>query len=148
MSLPFKALPIQQFSFWRSTGIELWLELKPLDHDIHQVMPTVKDHRTRQGLDIIEKRLAPGKHATKQGILLIAPLQHRMGQKGEEVEAEPQRCQGLLAMPKVVLQMVALGFEDVVMLVCDLPAPAARLRNVHTMVSRQAMMGDKTVVLE
>jgi len=58
----------QQFSFWRSTGIELWWELKPLDHEIHQVMPTVKDHITCQGLDILKKRLAPGKHATKQGI--------------------------------------------------------------------------------
>ena len=51
-------------------------------------------------------------------------------------------------MPKVVLQMVALGLEDVVMLVFDLPAPAARLRNVHNMVSRQAMIGDKMVVRE
>ncbi len=74
-----------------ATGIELWLELKPLDHEIHQVMPTVKDHIPRQGLDILDKRLAPGKHATQQGILLIAPLQHRMEQQGEEVEAEHKR---------------------------------------------------------
>src|SRR5262245_20767841 len=36
----------QQCSFWRSTGIDLWLELKPLDHEMHQVIPTLKDHIT------------------------------------------------------------------------------------------------------
>jgi hypothetical protein len=37
---------MQQFSFWRSTGIDLRLELKPLDHEIHQVIPTIKHHIT------------------------------------------------------------------------------------------------------
>ena len=37
---------IQQFSFWRLTGIDLRLELKPLDHEIHQVIPALKDHIT------------------------------------------------------------------------------------------------------
>jgi hypothetical protein len=52
----------QQFSFWRLTGIDLRFELKAPDHEMHQVLPTVKDHITHQGLDIMEKRLAPGKH--------------------------------------------------------------------------------------
>jgi hypothetical protein len=54
--------PAQQFSFWRLTGIDLRFELKAPDHEMHQVLPTVKDHITHQGLDIMEKRLAPGKH--------------------------------------------------------------------------------------
>jgi hypothetical protein len=40
------AIRLQQFSFWRSTGIDLRLELKPLDHEIHQVIPTIKHHIT------------------------------------------------------------------------------------------------------
>jgi len=36
----------QQFSFWRSTGIDLRLELKSLNHELHQVLPTIKDHIT------------------------------------------------------------------------------------------------------
>ena len=62
----------------------------------------------------MEKRLASGKHMTKQGVFVIAPLQHRMAQKGQQVEAEHQRRQILLAMPKVVLQMVPLGLEHVI----------------------------------
>ena len=51
-------------------------------------------------------------------------------------------------MPKVVLQMVAFGLEHVVIVVCDLPAPTARLRDVCDVVRMQAMMGDKAVVIE
>ena len=34
----------QQFSFWESTGIALGFELQAPDHEIHQVIPMVKDH--------------------------------------------------------------------------------------------------------
>src|SRR5215468_1128672 len=51
-------------------------------------------------------------------------------------------------MPKGVLQMVALGLEDVVVFVFDLPASPARLRHRRDVVSSQAMIGDKAVVIE
>jgi len=41
-----------------------------------------------KALDILEKGLAPGKHLTKQRVLVITPLQHRMEQKGQQVEAQ------------------------------------------------------------
>lgn len=51
-------------------------------------------------------------------------------------------------MPKVVPQMVALGLEHVVIVVCDLPAPTACVCNVCDVVRVQAMPGDKAVVRE
>ena len=45
-TIRFQVEFVQQFSFWRSTGIDLRLELKPLDHEMHQVIPTIKDHIT------------------------------------------------------------------------------------------------------
>ena len=44
--LGIRYLVHQQFSFWRSTGIDLRLELKSLNHELHQVLPTIKDHIT------------------------------------------------------------------------------------------------------
>jgi hypothetical protein len=35
----------------------------------------------------MKKRLAPGKHTTKQRVLLFAPLPHRVEQKDQQVEA-------------------------------------------------------------
>ena len=69
----------------------------------------------------MEKRLAPGEDLTKQRVLVIAPLQHRLVQKGQEVEAKQKRPERLLAMPKVVLQMGAFGLEHMVIFSCDLP---------------------------
>ena len=132
----------------RSTGIELRFQLKAPNHEVYQVIPTVKDHITHEGLDIIEKRLTPGEHLAEQGILVITPFQYRMEQKGQEVETEHNHREGLLAMPKGVLQRVALGLEHVVMFVFDLPAPTTRLRHVHNVVSRQAMIADTALVIE
>src|SRR5215510_153096 len=71
-----------------------------------------------------------------------------MTQKGQEVQTEQKRGQVLLAMPKVVLQMVAFGLEDVVLFVFALPASTARVRDVRDVVRVQAMIGDKAVVIE
>jgi hypothetical protein len=43
----------------------------------------------------------------------------------EQVEADQEARQGLLAVAEVVLEVVALGLEDVEGLVLDLPAGTA-----------------------
>ena len=71
-----------------------------------------------------------------------------MEQKSQQVEAEHTGRQVLLAMTKVVLQMVPLGLEHVVVFVFDLPAATTRLRNRHNVVIVQAMIGDTAIVIE
>lgn len=102
----------------------------------------VQDPRTHHGLDIVEKRLAPGTHATQQRVPVSAPLPHRVAQPGQQVEAEQNRRAVLLAVPTVVRQLVALGLEPVVVCVGDLPPPPPRVRHVPHVVNRQAMRGD------
>jgi hypothetical protein len=125
--------------------LESGFELKPPDHERHQVLPTVKDHRTHQGPDILEKGLAPRQDLAKQCVLGIAPLQHGMAQQGEQVEAQHNRRERLLAMPKVVFDMVALGREHMVVFVCDLPPPTARLRSLRNVVSRALVIREKAM---
>ena len=96
----------------------------------------------------MEKRLAPGKYTTQQRVLSIAPLQHRMKQKGQQVEAEQKRRQILLAMTKVVLQMIALRLQHIVVFVFDLPASPTRLGHRHNVRGSQAMIGDPAIVIE
>ena len=71
-----------------------------------------------------------------------------MEKKRQQVEAEQKRCQVSLAMTKVMLDMIALGFEHVVVFVLDFPSPTARLCDLRDVVSPQAMIGDKAVVIE
>src|SRR5215471_2565210 len=71
-----------------------------------------------------------------------------MEQKGQQVKAEQKRRQILLAMTKVVLQVVPLGLEHVVVFIFDLPASTTRLSNRHHVVRCQAMIGDTAIVVE
>lgn len=69
-------------------GFELVFKLKPPDHEIHQVLPTLKDHITCERPNIVKKGLAPGKRFAKQGILVITPPQDGMEKKRQQIEAE------------------------------------------------------------
>src|SRR5215471_21651737 len=71
-----------------------------------------------------------------------------MEQKGEKVEAEQKRGEVLLAMAKMVLQMVPFGLEHVVIFVFDLPAPTSCVGYGCNVVRAQAMIGDKAVVIQ
>ena len=82
----------------------LRLSLKAPEHAIHHVLPTVKDHRAREGPDILAKGLAPGKHATQQRLRVITPCQHGMEQQGQQVErqvypAAPEACPEAMTTP-------------------------------------------------
>ncbi len=72
----------------------------------------------------MKKRLAPGQYLAQQRVRIIAPLQHRVEQKGQQVEAEHKGCKVLLAMARVVLDMIPLGLEHVVVFVFNFPASA------------------------
>src|SRR2546421_3076713 len=71
-----------------------------------------------------------------------------MEQQGEQVEAERPGREVLLAMPKVVFDMVALGLEHIVVFVFDLPPPTARLRSLCNVFSRDPVIRDKAIVVE
>lgn len=83
----------------------------------------VKDHGTQQRLESLDKRLAPGQYTPQQRVMILAPLHHRVEQESQQVEVPQKRREVLLAMTKVVLQMVPLGLGDVIVCVCALPPP-------------------------
>ena len=108
----------------------------------------LKDHRACEGPDIVEKGLTSHKRLPQQRLFVITPLHHGMEKQGEQVEAEQKRREILLAMTKMMRDMVALGFDPVVVFVCDLPAPTTRVCDLRDVFSAQAMMGDQAVVRE
>ncbi len=96
----------------------------------------------------MEKRLAPGTHLAQPRLRVITPLQHRMEQQGEQVEAEHHRREGVLAMPNVVLHMVAFGLEHMVVFLVALPPPTACVRHRRDVLCRDAVIGEKALVGE
>jgi hypothetical protein len=71
-----------------------------------------------------------------------------MSQKGQQVETEHKSREVLHPVPKGVFDMVALGFEHVVVFVFDLPAPTPRSGDLCDTFIGQRMSGEKAVVLE
>jgi hypothetical protein len=146
----------QQFSFWISRRIEIGpklegergFELKPLKHEVHQVMPAFKHHVTGQGSHILKKRLASRKPLAKQCVFLIAPFQHRVEQEGSQIEAEHHRREILLAVAEVLLEMVALGLEHVVVFVFNLPPSTTGLCPLCHVLRTEPVIRDKGMVRE
>lgn len=117
-------------------GTEFIFKLKSPDHELHQVLPTCKDHIACKCSDIIKKGLPSGKRLAKQRILLIPPRQDGMEQKRQQIETEQKRRQVSLAVAKVMLDMIALGLEHVVVFVFDFPSPTASSGKVGNVVIR------------
>ena len=69
-------------------GIEFIFKLKPSDHEIHQVLPTLKDHITGKRLNIVKEGLTSRKRLAKQRVFVIAPCQDGMEEKCQQIEAE------------------------------------------------------------
>jgi hypothetical protein len=65
----------------------------------------------------------------------------------EQVEADQEARQGLLAVAEVVLEVVALGLEDVEGLVLDLPAGAAASGQFGDCVRSDRQVGDEGVAV-
>jgi hypothetical protein len=64
------------------------------------------------------------------GILLVKPLQGGVEQQGQDVKGGEEGGQMLLTMAEVVLQVVALGFEGVVVFILNLPSGPSGSNNL------------------
>jgi len=50
-------------------------------------------------------------------------------EKGQQIEGQQEGCQMLVSMPKVVFEVVAFGFEDIVVLILHFPQGSSSLHN-------------------
>ncbi len=76
------------------------------------------------------------------------PVQHGVDQGGQDNEARQQGRQVLLAVPVVVLEVVALGHQGVVVLVFDLPVAAPGLGDLRYVAVAQRQVGRKGVAVQ
>lgn len=132
----------QQFSLCPpSPGFWLWRRrLEAVQHEIHQRLPGLEAQVTGQGADVVEQALSRGQLLAQEPVFVVHPLQYGVGQKSQDDEAGQQGRQVLLAVAKVVREVVALGLQRVVVLVFDLPAAASCRDDLGdvTVVQRQA----------
>ena len=93
------------------------------------MIPALKQEVARQGLQVLKDGLPSRQGLPHQVILVVRPPQHRMEQQCSEMQRESHGGQVLLAMAVVMFEMIAFGFEDMVVLVLDVPAGSSGLHD-------------------
>ena len=78
----------QQFSFLNSSWIGRQRDLQPLEHEVEQMVPALKQEIARQGLQVLKKGVSGRQGLAHQLVLWLHPPQHRMAQKGSEIQRE------------------------------------------------------------
>ena len=90
-----------------------------------------------------KKRYLAPRAATAVRQAQDAEVGNGVEREGEQVEADQEAGQGLLAVAEVVLEVVALGLEHVEGLVLDLPAGAAARGQFGDSVRGDRQVGDE-----
>lgn len=122
--------------------------MEALQHEIEPVFPTVETQITGQGPNSVEQALARRPLLAKPTIRIVYPLQYRVSEVRQDDEGRQQGGQMLLAMAVVVFEMIALGFERVVVFVFYFPAAASRRDRLGYVVFREGMGGGQRVLVD
>jgi len=77
----------------------------------------------------------------------VARFAHRTTGEGQQIEDREHRRQMLFAATEIVLEVAALGFQDIECLVLDLPSGAAGGGEVGDIFPADLRIGDETVTI-
>ena len=123
------------------------LDFQPAQHEIEQGFETLEAEVARQRTKIIKKGLAAGQGGAQHLVFLVNQLLHGVQQEGQQVEGGQQGRQMLLAVAEIVRQMVALGFERVIVFVLDFPARSASFNDLGDIALIDRLPGDESIVV-
>src|SRR5512134_538481 len=93
--------------------------------DGEQGLPIWEDDVCRDGAQMLEEAVLGAAGGERGAPREDTEIGDRVEREGEQIEADQEVGQGLLAVAEVVLEVVAFGLEHVEGLVLDLPAGAA-----------------------
>jgi len=82
-----------------STAIERQGQFQLGDAEIHQMLPTLKEHVTGKGAQIIEEGFADPELRAQQFIFGIQQVQNGVEKKDQQIEVQQEGRQMLISMP-------------------------------------------------
>src|SRR3954471_9915186 len=109
----------------RASSCELSLDMGRrfcVDQGLQERRPIGKDEIGRDGSDVLEEARARSFGGSGLDPELFEAVANRMKCEGEQVHGGEHHGEVLLAVAEVVLEVVAVGLEDVEAFVLDLPA--------------------------
>src|SRR3954468_11939562 len=108
----------------RASSCELGLDMGRrfcVDQGLHERRPIGKDEIDRDGSDVVEEARTRSFSGSGLGPELFEAVADGMKCEGEQVHGGEHHGEVLLAVAEVVLEVVAVGLEDVEAFVLDLP---------------------------
>jgi hypothetical protein len=128
--------------------VRQWAEFQPGKHEGDESEPRVKVKIVGEGADIVEKGGASSQRLANALVGGIGQAEAGVQEKGQQVDCKQEAGKMLLAMTKVVLEMIALVLERVVVLVLRLPTGTAGAHDGRHIVILDPVVGDEGVVVE
>ena len=127
------------------TGIRHF-QLKLFDHERHQGIPAVETEIASQCAQVV-KKLFTRHGLTNASIALVHHIQYGMKQIGKNIECGQVGGEMFFAVAKVVRQVVALGFQIIVVFILDFPAGATSAYDVGHIRGGDQMIGGKSILI-
>lgn len=93
------------------------------------IIPRFEIIIAEQSFQILKEGTAPSEGLADGPLLFIDQIQNGVVQKDQQVQRKQERGEMLIAMSEVVFNMIALGLENIIILVFDLPACAPIAHN-------------------
>ncbi len=123
------------------------IELQAVGHERQQGLEAVEIQITGQCPDVLEKHPARGQRGAHRPIRPVIEFEDGVEQKSEQVEADQGRGEMVVAVTEVVFQVIALGFQRVVVFILDFPAGAAGGDEFDNSVGGNRRVGDPGVAI-
>jgi hypothetical protein len=130
-----------------SARIENHWQLESFDHEFQHGIPAGEIDVTRQSSNVIEECLAGCELLAKQLTLDASQAQNGVKQEGQQIEGQQDARQILLAMPKIVLEMIPF-LEDIMALVLGLPPSPSSLHNRFYILFGDQVVGCEGIAIE
>ena len=99
----------------RSTGIQF----KSPAHKGKECIPRIEQEVFQQSFDMLKKLAALAQLFSQQLVLFIHQAHDGVKEKSQQVQTEQQGGKELCAVSEIVFQMIAFGFQNIVVLVFD-----------------------------
>src|SRR5512139_3071436 len=95
------------------------------------MLPLIKRDKLQQSTQVFEESPPGGCRTSDGAVCIVQPFKRGMGEEGQQVEGGQKIGQMLLAVGKVMVEMIAVVLEDIVVFVLDFPTGTACGDGLH-----------------
>lgn len=98
------------------------------------MLPVIKRDKLKQSTQVLEESPPGGGRTSDGAVSIIQPFKRGMGEEGQQAEGGQKIGQMLLAVGKVMVEMIAVVLEDIIVFIFDFPTGTTSGDGLHDIV--------------